>query len=218
MSSRGVMVCLEGVDGGGKSGTAAHLAAALVAAGIEVVTTREPGGTEAGAALRKLLLAENAFDWSPTAELLLMNASRRQHLDRLILPSLEAGRIVICDRFVGSTLAYQGAGRGLSNDLILDLHRLTVDDFWPDLTIVLDLDPATGLARSRSRLQESKTDEGRFEALDLEFHQRVRQSFLDQAAEWPSRYRVIDASQPVEAVQAEALAHLRPVLAARGIL
>lgn len=211
------MVVLEGVDGSGKSGASTYLTDALRRAGFDVLATHEPGGTEAGAALRKMLLAQNAFDWTPTAELLLMNASRRQHVERLVLPALQAGKIVVCDRFVGSTLAYQGAGRGLSKDLILNLHRLTIDDFWPDLTLVLDLDPVVGLARSRRRLENSKTDEGRFEALDLAFHQRVRQSFLEQAAEFSAPYQVIDADKPPEIVQGEALGHVLSMLAAKRL-
>ena len=204
MRARGVMVALEGVDGSGKSGLARALSQALAASGRDVVATHEPGGTEAGAALRKLLLASQAYDWTPTAELLLMNASRRQHVDMVVGPAIEAGKIVICDRFVGSTLAYQGAGRGLSEDLILDLHRLTIDDLWPDLTLVLDIDPEIALARSRNRLATSEVDEGRFEALDLAFHRRVRQSFLDQAARSPDRYKIIAADRPADLVYRDA--------------
>ncbi|AOO82390.1 dTMP kinase [Bosea vaviloviae] len=213
--SRGFMIALEGVDGSGKSGLARSLSAALRDAGHEVLATHEPGGTEAGAALRKILLASNAYDWTPTAELLLMNASRRQHIDQVILPALQAGKIVLCDRFVGSTIAYQGAGRGLSEALILDLHRLTIEDLWPDLTLVLDLDPKVALERSRSRLQQSQIDEGRFEALDLAFHRRVRQSFLDQAAKLPAPYKVVDADRPPELVEREALSQVSEILAER---
>lgn len=206
MRSRGLMVALEGVDGSGKSGLARSLSETFVATGRQVILTHEPGGTEAGAALRKLLLGSNGYDWTPTAELLLMNASRRQHVDMVIRPALEAGGIVICDRFVGSTLAYQGAGRGIPQELIRNLHRLAIDDLWPDLTLVLDVDPAIALARSKNRLQTTNIDEGRFEALDLAFHRRVRQSFLDQASSEPDRYKVIAADRPPEAVYHEALA------------
>lgn len=205
MHLRGLMVALEGVDGSGKSGLARHLFERLVAAGHPVIVTHEPGGTEAGAALRKMLLGADAYNWTPTAELLLMNASRRQHVDMVILPALEAGQIVICDRFVGSTIAYQGAGRGLPEELIRDLHRLAIDSLWPDLTLVLDVDPSIALARSKHRLMTTRVDEGRFEALDLSFHRRVRQSFLDQASNEPERYKVIAADRPPETVYADAL-------------
>ena len=212
MNQRGVMVALEGIDGSGKSGVAAHLAAALRAEGLDVIETREPGGTEEGAALRKLLLANDLFDWVPVAELLLMNAGRRQHIERVILPALEMGKTVICDRFIGSTLAYQGAGRGLPSETILAVHRLANEDFWPDLTLVLDVAPEIGLTRSRARLEQAQVDEGLFESLDLDFHSRVRQSFLDQAAAHPSTYRVVDAGQPPAQVQQTALDLVRQVI------
>lgn len=212
MRTAGVMVALEGVDGSGKTGLAKLLADALRERGRTVVATREPGGTPAGTALRQLLLAEQAYEWTPKAELLLMNASRRQHVDELIRPALDAGSIVLCDRFVGSTLAYQGAGRGLSEALILDLHRLAIDDLWPDLTLILDIDPEIALARSRRRLAEALSDESRFEDLELDFHRRVRQSFLDQAAASPLSHRVIRADQPPEAVFAEAFRCIRPLI------
>jgi dTMP kinase len=218
MKQRGVMVALEGIDGSGKSGVAVYLRDKLSSSGHSVLLTQEPGGTEAGAMLRKILLARDAYDWVPTAELLLMNASRRQHVERVIMPALEAGRIVICDRFVGSSIAYQGAGRGLSKDKILELHRLAIDDFWPDLTLVLDLDPKVGLSRSQRRLEQAQMDEGRFEALDMEFHRRVRQSFLDQAAELPAPYKVIDADRSQEVVQQEALAQVLRVIEPNGVV
>jgi dTMP kinase len=212
MRTAGLMVALEGVDGSGKTGLAKMLAEKLRELGRDVIATREPGGTPAGTALRQLLLAEQAYDWTPTAELLLMNASRRQHVDELIRPALDSGSIVLCDRFVGSTLAYQGAGRGLSEALILDLHRLAIDDLWPHLTLILDIDPEVALARSKRRLAESLSDESRFEALDLGFHRRVRQSFLDQAAKRPNSYRVISADQSPEAVFAQAFASIQAVI------
>lgn len=217
MRARGVMVALEGVDGSGKSGLARYLSQTLTAGGHDVVATHEPGGTEAGAALRKLLLASQAYDWTPTAELLLMNASRRQHVDLVVGPAIAAGKIVICDRFVGSTLAYQGAGRGLSEELILELHRLTIDDLWPDLTLVLDSEFEVALARSKSRLATTEVDEGRFEALDLAFHRRVRQSFLEQAARSPERYKIIAADRPADLVQRDACRLVEELVASRGL-
>ncbi len=169
------------------------LANALQGWGHDVLRTNEPGGTPEGLSLRSLLLAENGADWDFGAELLLMVAARVQHVARVIEPALAASRTVLCDRFVGSTLAYQGAGRGLDDALILDLHRRMVGDLWPDLTVLLDVDPAIGLARSRSRLAHMGVEEGRFEVLDLRFHERVRAAFLAMAAHRPSV--IVDANR-----------------------
>ena len=202
----GAFIAVEGVDGSGKSGVVRALVAGLSAQGRDVLGTREPGGTPQGEALRGLLLAGSDDAWEPRAELLLMTAARVQHVARVIRPAVAAGRIVVSDRYAGSTLAYQGAGRGMDDGLIRDLHAKVVDDLWPDLTVVLDLDPAIGLARSRKRLSDAAIDEGRFESLALSFHRRIRAAFLAQAAAAPERHVVIDASGTPEAVQAAALA------------
>lgn len=205
----GFFVSLDGVDGGGKTGAIAALSESLSAQGLPPLLTREPGGTEPGLALRKLLLAENSFDWTSRAELLLMNAARAQHVERVIRPALAEGRVVLCDRYVAASLAFQGAGRGLPQDEILELHRIATGDLWPDLTIILDIDVRRGLARSRRRNAEAALDEGKFEALDLDFHERVRHSYLDQAAAWPERYAVVDADRPQDAVQREIQARVQ---------
>jgi dTMP kinase len=192
----GLFISLDGVDGGGKTGAIAALHQTLVEAGLDTLVTREPGGTEGGLALRRLLLAESSHDWTPMAELLLMNAARAQHVERVIRPALAAGRIVLSDRYAAASLAFQGAGRGLPVAQILELHRLATGDFWPDLTVILDIDVRRGLERSRRRNQAAALDEGRFEALDLDFHERVRRGYLKQAAERPAIYTVIDADQP----------------------
>lgn len=200
---RGRFLVVEGIDGSGKTGVVKHIASTG-----DVVATREPGGTKQGDQLRGLILAGADDTWAPQSELLLMTAARVEHVHRVILPALEAGRTVVSDRYLGSTLAYQGAGRGMSEAFIRDLHRQAVGGLMPDLTIILDLDTKTGLARSRKRLTDAGVDEGRFESLDLAFYERVRQSFLDQAAQDPSRHAVIDASgtpQEVAAQVAEAL-------------
>ena len=202
----GAFIAVEGVDGSGKSGVVRRLVAGLQARGHDVIGTREPGGTPQGEALRGLLLAGEDAAWEPRAELLLMTAARVQHVARIVLPAVAAGRVVVSDRYAGSTLAYQGAGRGMSDALIRELHAAMVDDLWPDLTLVLDVDPAVGLARSRKRLSDGAIDEGRFESLDLAFHQRIREAFLTQAAAAPERHAVIDASGAPGAVQAQALA------------
>ncbi len=190
-----MFLVFEGGEGAGKTTAMAAVAASL---GERAVVTREPGGTPEGLALRALLLAGDAPDWDPMAELLLMVAARVQHVARVIRPALAAGRVVLCDRFVGSTLAYQGVGRGLDQGFILDLHRAAVG-LLPDLTILLDVDPRVGLLRSGRRLAASGQDEGRFEGLDLSFHERVRASFLAQAK--MSRSVVIDAAAPEQDVR-----------------
>lgn len=209
----GAFIAVEGVDGSGKSGVVRRLVAGLQARGHDVVGTREPGGTPQGEALRGLLLAGEDAAWEPRAELLLMTAARVQHVARVVLPAVHAGRVVVSDRYAGSTLAYQGAGRGMSEALIRELHAAMVDDLWPDLTLVLDVDPVIGLARSRKRLADGAIDEGRFESLDLAFHQRIRDAFLAQAAAAPERHAVIDASGAPGVVQAQALAAVERFLA-----
>jgi dTMP kinase len=199
------LIAVEGVDGSGKSGVARAIAAALKDLGRDPVLTREPGGTPQGESLRALILAGQDATWDPASELLLMTAARVQHVRHVIQPALDRGRIVVSDRFVGSTLAYQGAGRGISQDFIRHLHVNTVGPVWPDLTIVLDLDARVGLGRSRKRLADGQIDEGRFEGLHLAFHQRIRQSFLDQAAADPGRHVIVDASVLPEDVQARAV-------------
>lgn len=208
----GAFIAVEGVDGSGKSGVVRYLIAALQAQGHDVLGTREPGGTPQGEALRGLLLSGADDAWDPRAELLLMTAARVQHVARVVLPAVTAGRIVVSDRYAGSTLAYQGAGRGMAEGLIRDLHASMVDDVWPDLTLVLDLDPTIGLARSRRRLAADAIDEGRFESLALPFHQRIRAAFLAQAAAAPDRHALVDASGTPDAVQTAALAAVEAFL------
>lgn len=205
----GCFIVFEGGDGAGKGSALAAAAAALRAEGRAVLTTREPGGTEEGMALRALLLSEAGRVWDQGSELLLMTAARVQHVKRVIRPAVTAGQIVLCDRYLGSTLAYQGGGRGLPASLIRDLHRDFVEDYRPDLTVLLDVEPAVALARSRARLAAAGADEGRFESLDLAFHERVRASFLDQARADAARSLIIDAAEPLAAVVAAVLAGLR---------
>lgn len=192
---------VEGVDGCGKTGITRHLVDHLNETGRRAILTREPGGTPQGEQIRSLILSGSDDAWDPYSELLLMTAARVEHVKRVILPALAAGTSVVSDRYVGSTLAYQGAGRGMPEEFIRLLHRVAVDDVWPDLVIVLDLDPRIGLARSKGRLTAAAIDEGRFETLDLAFHCRIRQSYLDQAAADPRRYVVVNAEGSPEAVR-----------------
>ncbi len=201
-----MFVALEGGDGSGKTGALAHLGQALRDWPGGVLFTREPGGTEEGLAIRSLLLGRGEHDWDPWAELLLVAAARAQHVARVIRPALAAGGLVVSDRYVGSTLAYQGAGRGLDAAAIRMVHNHSTGDLWPDLTVVLDVDPELALARGMARLAAEASGEDRFESLGLEFQRRVRQSFLAQAAAAPQRHAVIDASCPIELVQAQVAA------------
>jgi dTMP kinase len=201
-----VFVALEGGDGSGKSGALAHLGQALRDVPGGVVLTREPGGTAEGMAIRALLLARGRHDWEAQAEFLLIAAARAQHVARVIRPALAQGRVVVCDRYVASTLAYQGAGRGLDADEIVMVHDRSTGGLWPDLTLVLDVDAEVALARGMARLRLEGSGEDRFEALGLEFQRRVRDSFLAQAAAAPERHAVIDANRPIAAVQAEVVA------------
>jgi dTMP kinase len=206
MDKAAAFYAVEGVDGSGKSGMVAALVAHLAGSDGEAIATREPGGTPQGEKLRGLLLSGTDDAWDQQSELLMMTAARVEHVRRVILPTLARGISVVSDRYVGSTIAYQGAGRGMSEAYIRQLHKEAVGDVWPDLVIILDLDPEIGLARSRQRLSAGAIDEGRFEALDLDFHRRIRQSFLDQAARDPDRHRVIDALGTPEEVRARAIA------------
>lgn len=200
---RGKLIAFCGGEGAGKTTQITLLARHLGDRRENVLLTREPGGTPEGQHLRKLLLTAAAAPWSAMAETLLMIADRVQHVERVILPALAAGTHVISDRFVLSTLSYQGAGRGVPAALIKELHRQGCADLWPDLTVVFDIDPEIGLSRSKRRLGESGSDESRFEDLDLDFHRRVRAGFIAEAKASDRKHVVIDATRPVEDIAAE---------------
>ena len=189
-AARGRLITVEGGEGAGKSTQVDLLLAALGHAGIAATRTREPGGSEGAEAIRRLLLDGADERWDAVGEALLLYAARRDHVVRLIAPSLERGVWVVCDRFADSTLAYQGYGRGLPLADLLALHRFALGDFAPDLTLILDLPVAEGLARAARR---SGTAD-RFERLDTAFHERLRQGFRQIAADHPERCVLIDAS------------------------
>lgn len=199
----GKFITVEGIEGVGKTTNMEFLQQQITAAGKELVVTREPGGTPLGEAIRGLLLDPQYKGMDPDCELQLMFAARAEHLDKVIKPAIEAGKWVLCDRFTDATWAYQGGGRGLDTNKIAELERLVQGDFRPDLTLLLDVPVAVGLARAGKR---SAPD--RFEQEKDGFFERVRQAYLDMAASHDGRYRVIDASRPLENVQqqiAEAL-------------
>lgn len=198
---RGKFIAFCGGEGAGKSTQIGLLAEHLRSGGHDVLLTREPGGTEEGQELRRLLLTPGVA-WSALAETLLMVADRVQHIARTIEPALASGRPVITDRFALSTLAYQGSARGVPISFIRTLHKEACGDLWPDLTIILDIDPRVGLGRSKRRLAAAGSAETRFEALDLGFHERVRAGFLELAPTLPGRHVVIDAAGAPETIQA----------------
>lgn len=193
--TRGKFITLEGIDGAGKSSHIGRLAELLRARGHRVSVTREPGGTELGEALRALLLNR---EMHPDTELMLMFASRCEHLNARILPRLEAGEWVICDRFSDASYAYQGGGRGIPPERLVTLEAWVQRGFQPDLTLLFDLDPQTALAR---RVAQRSAD--RFEAETLAFFSRVRHAYLERARAEPQRFRIIDSARPPEQVRAE---------------
>lgn len=204
---RGQFITLEGGEGAGKSTQAALLADRLRAAGIDVEVTREPGGTSGAEAIRQLFVTGAVDRWSATTEALLINAARADHVARRIRPALEAGRWVICDRYIDSTLAYQGAGKGADVAELRHLHRLATGDLWPDLTLILQLPIAKGLARAAARSGST----ARFEAHDALFHQRVAKGYLVIASAEPGRCLLIDADQGIDAVAASSWEAVAPL-------
>jgi dTMP kinase len=191
-------ITLEGGEGAGKSTQARRLAAALEAHGIACTMTREPGGSTGAEDIRKLLVEGEPGRWSALTEALLMFAARTDHVERTIKPALSGGRWVLCDRFTDSTYAYQGVARGLARETIRRIEAVSVDDFKPDLTLILDLPPDEGLARADAR----GSHETRFEKFDGGFHERLRKAFLDLARRAPQRCVVIDASGSEDEVAA----------------
>jgi dTMP kinase len=200
MSRRGKFITFEGLDGTGKSTQMRKLAAALRAAGHKVVETREPGGTPTGEKIRRVLLDSATEGLSPLAEMALMFASRAQHIAEVIQPALEHGQIVLCDRFTDSTEAYQGSGRKLGSEVVLKLHRALCGDLQPDLTILLDSDPAISVGRARRRNKRvargpsrGHGDENRFEREAGAFFARVREGYVAIAKREHARVVMVDA-------------------------
>jgi dTMP kinase len=193
---RGRFISFEGGEGAGKSTQIRRLAAQLEGRGLKVTLTREPGGSPGAESLRDLLVRGEADRWSSLSETLILFAARADHLERRIRPALAAGDWVLCDRFADSTRAYQGAGGAVPAELIGGLAQAVIGDDWPELTLILDLPVAAGLARAAQR----GGAEQRFESKGLAFHQRLRAAFLEIAAAEPQRCRVIDADAAMEDV------------------
>ncbi len=209
MTQQGKFITVEGIEGVGKSTNLAHIKHFLLEQGIQLVTTREPGGTPVAEAVRELLLDTRHTDMVSDTELLLMFAARAQHLQELIKPALARGQWVVSDRFTDATYAYQGGGRGVSMTRISALEQWVQGDLRPDLTLILDADPEVGLARVAKR----GNDTDRFEQEKIDFFHKVRNVYLDKAASSPARYTIIDASQPLELVKAQLFETLRTFIA-----
>lgn len=209
-AGRGLFISFEGIDGSGKSTQARLLAEHLRDAGHEVVLTREPGGSPGAEEIRALVLQGDPDRWSARTEILLFTAARRDHLERTIEPALAAGRTVICDRFADSTRMYQGLSRGDLRGLVDRLHELMIG-VEPDLTLLIDMEPAQGLSRALSR----QTVEERFEDFGEGLQAAMRAGFLKLAAEYPERFVTLDGARPVEAVAADVQETVAARLAAR---
>jgi dTMP kinase len=197
----GKFITFEGPEGSGKSTQIRRLAERLEAQGIKVRCTREPGGTSTGEAIRNMLQHDAAGEpLADRAELLLFTASRAQLIDRVILPDLKQGIWVLCDRFIDSTMAYQGFGRGMDIETLDHINSFAIYDQKPDLTLLLDLDIEEGFRRLEKRYAGVAESHDRFEREAREFHQRVRNGYHELAAREPDRFRIVDSDRPVEAV------------------
>jgi dTMP kinase len=201
---RGWLIAFEGVEGAGKSTQLELLRQELEKLGCQVTTTREPGGTPAGEQIRSILL-DRGSTLDARAEALLFAAARAQLVEQVIRPALERGEVVLCDRYLDSSLAYQGTARGLGQEPVIAINRFATGGLLPDLVVLLRLDPAEGLARGRG-------SRDRIEGLNLEFHRKVARGFLDLAEADPDRFVVVDAASPPETVAAEVRAAVLPLL------
>lgn len=210
----GTFITFEGIDGSGKSTQLRLLTNFLSSRGCEVLVTREPGGTPVGLRLRAALLdAQEQVD--PLAELLVFAADRAQHVRRVLRPALKAGKVVLSDRYADATKAYQGAGRGFSEELIAEIVQLATGGLTPELTLLFDLSITESSARTRRRLESKQTGD-RLDSEDAEFHARVREAYLALAKNEPERFRVVTSNGPVEETHERVKEIVVPFLEARG--
>ncbi len=200
-----MFITLEGIEGSGKTTQIKHLSEFLQSKGQNCVITREPGGTRTGEKIRAILLDPENKNMDSLTELLLYMADRSQHIKKVIYPSLSSGKTVLCDRYYDATVVYQGFARGLDTGLINRLHELVFEDLKPDITILLDLPPETGLMRAWKQIENgSRTAlETRFEKETLSFHKKVRAGYLELARKAPLRFRIIDASNDENQVKSD---------------
>lgn len=207
MNRAGLFLSFEGIDGSGKSTQARMLADRLRTDGVDVVHTREPGGSPGAEEIRALVLQGDPDRWSAETEILLFTAARRDHLERTIQPALQAGKVVICDRFADSTRMYQGLSRGNLRSKVDALHELMIG-VEPDLTLLIDMDPALGLSRAKAR----NTIEERFEDFGASLQEAMRAGFLALALEYADRFRVIDGARDADSVAEDVWAAVSPHL------
>lgn len=200
-----MFITFEGGEGSGKTTQIALLKDALTARGRDILTTREPGGTPEAEKIRDLIVRRDGGNWSPTAECLLFFTARHMHWQTKIKPALEAGQIVLCDRFTDSTTAYQGYGHGFDLETIRKIRDVSIGDAEPDMTFILDIPVDEGLARAGKRLEDNNSTEDRFERIGRGFHERLRQGYLTIARDNPGRCLIIDAARPIEAIHRDIL-------------
>ena len=198
-----MFITFEGIEGCGKTTQIRLLSEELTRRGLDCIATREPGGTSIGEAIRGIFLHCAHDDMLPTTELLLVTAARAQHVEQVIKPNLKANKIVLCDRYVDATVAYQGFAAGLGLEMVMRSHELFIESLMPDITILIDCPVEIGLMRSRERNKTAglQIDEGRFEELDYTFHERVRQGYLEQARREPDRFEVVNADGTPDQIQ-----------------
>lgn len=207
--NKGLFITFEGGEGSGKSTQIRLLDDALKKMGHEVLLTREPGGSSGAEEIRDLLLKGGSDRWDKKAEMLLFSAARRDHLKKKIWPALSENKIVLCDRYADSTIAYQCFGYGFDKKIYEEaqmLYRFIAGDFKPDLTFILDIDPLIGLARSQKR---PGNNEQRFEDMDISFHTNIKKAFLEMANNEQERFTVIDANRPIEQIHNDIMNYLR---------
>ena len=207
-----MFVTFEGPEGSGKSTQLRLLATRLKESGRTILETAEPGGTPIGLQIRRVLLDAANKELRPTTELLLMFAARAQNVEQWILPALSEGRVVLCDRFTDSTLVYQGVARGMGAEVVYEVDRIACRGLVPDLTLVIDIDTETGLARAHRRSVRTQDVETRMEEQDLAFHRRVREAYQHLASDEPHRVKLIDGSRSEAAVAADVWAAVQPLL------
>jgi dTMP kinase len=206
----GYFITFEGIEGSGKSTQAQRLAENIESRGVDVVLTREPGGTAIGAKIRRILLSAGSKELDPLSELLLYEADRAQHMAGVVMPALQSGAWVVCDRFMDATTVYQGLVRGLPAELISDLNSKAARGAAPNMTCLIDCPVDVGLGRARKR--EAGGDQDRFESESMEFHEAVRQGYLSLAERENDRFVVFDGTMPVDLLESEIWFHVKKLL------
>ena len=208
-SKKGLFISFEGGEGVGKSTQIELLKSYFLKKNINVISTREPGGTEEGELIRKFLVSGDKRSWDPYSELLLFNALRREHINKIINPALENGNIVLCDRFVDSTFIYQGVAGSINEEFLLSLHKTFCYNLFPDITFFLSLDPELGLERAKFRNNNS---ENRFEKMGLLYHQKIQNGFRVLSKKYNKRFVEIEAEQTIEQISQKINHHLTSII------